>query len=82
VLINGIRQTQCVGKDNQGIKALQKVNKTVLKATLNHCKNITLTGVNLSATDGDINLTANNNVNIKAALENHSLLNECQLHPR
>ena len=29
-------------KDNQGIKALQKVNKTVLKATLNHCKNITL----------------------------------------
>jgi hypothetical protein len=31
-----------LGKDNQGIKALQKVNKTVLKATLNHCKNITL----------------------------------------
>jgi hypothetical protein len=26
-----------LGKDNQGIKALQKVNKTVLKATLNHC---------------------------------------------
>ncbi|SSC09556.1 IS1380-Spn1, transposase [uncultured Gammaproteobacteria bacterium] len=31
-----------LGEDNQGIKALQKVNKTVLKATLNHCKNITL----------------------------------------
>ncbi len=31
-----------LGKDNQRIKALQKVNKTVLKATLNHCKNITL----------------------------------------
>jgi hypothetical protein len=27
-----------LGEDNQGIKALQKVNKTVLKATLNHCK--------------------------------------------
>ncbi|VVM25578.1 hypothetical protein BSPWISOXPB_7355 [uncultured Gammaproteobacteria bacterium] len=31
--------------------------------------NINLTGVNLTATDGDINLTANNNTNIKAALE-------------
>jgi hypothetical protein len=30
------------GLDNQGIKALQKVNKTALKATLNHRKNITL----------------------------------------
>ncbi|VVM19307.1 hypothetical protein BSPWISOXPB_6393 [uncultured Gammaproteobacteria bacterium] len=30
------------GKDNQGIKALRKANKTLLKATLNNCKNITL----------------------------------------
>ncbi|MDC9714359.1 MAG: transposase [Gammaproteobacteria bacterium] len=31
-----------LGKGNQGIKALQEVNKTVLKTTLNNCKNITL----------------------------------------
>ncbi|VVM27411.1 hypothetical protein BSPWISOXPB_10383 [uncultured Gammaproteobacteria bacterium] len=31
-----------LGKDNQGIKALRKANKTLLKATLNNCKNITL----------------------------------------
>jgi hypothetical protein len=31
--------------------------------------NINLTGVNLTATDGDINLTANNNTNIKAVFE-------------
>ena len=31
-----------LGKDNQGVKALQKANKTLLKATLNNCKNITL----------------------------------------
>lgn len=31
-----------LGKDNQGIKALSVVNKIVLKATLNNCKNITL----------------------------------------
>jgi hypothetical protein len=30
-----------LGKDNQGIKALRKANKTLLKATLNNCKNIT-----------------------------------------
>ncbi|CAB5496257.1 hypothetical protein AZO1586R_402, partial [Bathymodiolus azoricus thioautotrophic gill symbiont] len=41
--------------------------------------NITLTGVNLSATDGDINLTANNNVNIKAALET-TTTNSSELH--
>jgi hypothetical protein len=34
-----------LGKDNQGIKALRKANKTLLKATLNNCKNITLEGV-------------------------------------
>jgi hypothetical protein len=31
-----------LGKNNQGVKALQKTNKTLLKATLNNCKNITL----------------------------------------
>jgi hypothetical protein len=31
-----------LGKDNQGIEALRKANKTLLKATLNNCKNITL----------------------------------------
>jgi hypothetical protein len=31
-----------LGKDNQGIKALRKANKMLLKATLNNCKNITL----------------------------------------
>ena len=31
-----------LGKDNQGVKALKKTNKTLLKATLNNCKNITL----------------------------------------
>jgi hypothetical protein len=30
-----------LGKNNQGVKALQKTNKTLLKATLNNCKNIT-----------------------------------------
>jgi excinuclease UvrABC nuclease subunit len=30
-----------LGIDNQGIKALRKANKTLLKATLNNCKNIT-----------------------------------------
>ena len=34
-----------LGKDNQGIKALRKANKTLLKATLNNCKNITLGGL-------------------------------------
>jgi hypothetical protein len=32
----------CASVDNQGIKALRKANKTLLKATLNNCKNITL----------------------------------------
>lgn len=31
-----------LGQSNQGIKALQAVNKTILKATLNQCKHITL----------------------------------------
>ncbi len=31
-----------LGKDNQGVKALQKANKTLLKVTLNNCKNITI----------------------------------------
>jgi hypothetical protein len=33
-----------LGKDNQGIKALRKANKTLLKATLNNCKNILMRG--------------------------------------
>ncbi|CAC9634959.1 hypothetical protein [uncultured Gammaproteobacteria bacterium] len=40
-----------LGKDNQGIKALRKANKTLLKATLNNCKNITL---------GDLCINRNN----------------------
>jgi hypothetical protein len=57
----------------------QSTNQTNNNPTNQVQGNITLTGVNLSATDGDINLTANNNVNIKAALET-TTTNSSELH--
>jgi predicted nucleotide-binding protein len=67
-----------------GKQATKQTNKQSTNQTNNNPTNqvqgnITLTGVNLSATDGDINLTANNNVNIKAALET-TTTNSSELH--
>ncbi|VVH50879.1 hypothetical protein BPUTSESOX_728, partial [uncultured Gammaproteobacteria bacterium] len=47
----------------------QSTNQTNNNPTNQVQGNITLTGVDLAATDGDINLTANNDINIEAALE-------------
>jgi hypothetical protein len=47
-----------LGKDNQGIKALSKINKTLLSAALCNCKNITL---DIDASE----VIANNTLGIK-----------------
>ena len=52
-----------LGQSNQGIKALQAVNKTILKATLNQCKYITLDidATEVIANKTDTQWTYNNN---------------------